>query len=146
MCMMLYIASDKVLPTIPWNNEYPDFYITDLKETDIEFTGVRKQVTKPYLYYVGAHTGCGCGFAYGMYEVLDESDIEENKLNRHSVEQLFLYIRRNLGSGEELQLYSCWAGNEGNSYEKKSIVDLGAFTLGDSFCFGENEIIIAREE
>ena len=146
MCMMLYMASDKKLPTIPWNKNIPDFYIEELNKRNQEFLGVRKQVNKPYIYYVGAHTGCGCGFYYDMSEVFDESSLEENKMNRRSVENLFLYIRENLINEEEFKLYSCWAGDERSQCEKQTIININSFILGDSFSFDENELIIVKFE
>jgi hypothetical protein len=142
MCMMLYIASDKVLPTIKWDKSMPGFHVKELKETSQELIDVKKQVTKSYIYYAGAHTGCGCGFYYDMNDTL--IDIKENIAGKHSIEQLFEYIKANFKSGEELELCSCWAGDEDIPYEKKDTIYLGSFSLDECFSFEENQITVVK--
>lgn len=62
MCLMVFIVSNKKLFTIKWNNEAPDFYVHELKELDYGYKEIRNILSKKYLYDVGAHSGCGCGF------------------------------------------------------------------------------------
>ena len=64
MCMMVYIASDCLLPTSAWDETRPSFHVRELVERD---EPVRRQFSKPHVYYVGSHEGCGCGFQYGQY-------------------------------------------------------------------------------
>ena len=63
MCMMIYIASDRPLPLIDWQDEFPAFHVRELREEEM---AVRTHFKKPYVYYAGSHEGCGCGFAYGQ--------------------------------------------------------------------------------
>ncbi|MGE5411486.1 MAG: hypothetical protein ACM3MI_11050 [Clostridiales bacterium] len=140
---MVYIASNKILPTIKWNEAAPNFYIEELKSSDDAYKGIRKSLNNRYLYIAGAHLGCGCGFSYGKYELLNENDIEEDKKGRSSVKQLFQYIKDNLNTGESLELYTCWAGNEWNITEKKSEISIDQIDLGESFFFDDiNELRI----
>jgi hypothetical protein len=86
---MVFIASNKKLPTIEWNNVAPDFYVHELKELDYCYKEIRNILSKKYLYDVGAHSGCGCGFNYVTYEPLNEDDIREDLKGRNSVNRLF---------------------------------------------------------
>lgn len=51
MCMTIYIASNKELPLIPWNENNPSFNVS--KEDDSN--GVKNHLSKKYLYYAGSH-------------------------------------------------------------------------------------------
>ena len=69
---MLYLASDKKLQLIPWDEKSPGFNVTALSDNE---KVVMKHFTKKYLYYIGAHTGCSCGF----YNNNDAYEEEERK-------------------------------------------------------------------
>lgn len=145
MCVMTFIASDKELPTIEWNNEVPDFYVHNLKEPDYGYKEIRSILCKRYLYNVGAHTGCGCGFSYGIYEPLDEDDIQEDLKGKSSVNKLFQYIRENLQICDSIELFSCWAGNEGVNPKSTYELNINQIELSDSFCFvSDNELRIIK--
>lgn len=140
MCIMVYLACDGQLPTFDWNSEAPDFYVTELKETDYGYKQVRSILTKKYLYNIGAHSGCGCGFNYGTYELFDEVDRQEDIKGRNSVNKLLQYIENSLQNNECVELLTCLAGNEGISPIKSEIY-LDQIILGDSFNFrSENEL------
>ena len=60
MCIALYVATDQKLTLIPWNDENPSIFITDLKERNHH--GVEIQFSLMNVFYIGSHEGCGCGF------------------------------------------------------------------------------------
>lgn len=59
MCYAMYIAADKPLPLLEWDEAHRSFYV---REIDAREQGVRVQFTKPNVYYAGSHIKCGCGF------------------------------------------------------------------------------------
>lgn len=148
MCMMLYIASNKELPLVKWNEKNHIL----VEELDEHKTLVKAQFTKPYVYCVGSYQGCGCGFAYGYVNFTELKQIEtslnvldmayeEEKKRKSSVSELFEYIKQNLENDCEIELYSCWAGKEDGIPEQNLDINLSGFTLGDSFRFEENQFI-----
>ena len=80
MCMAVYFASDYSLPTSAWNQACPRFYVVELAAHD---QSVRRQFSKPFVYYAGSHEGCGCGFQYGEYEEFEEdADLADKRDSR----------------------------------------------------------------
>ncbi len=147
MCMMLYIASDKELPLIEWSDKSNNpICVTPLHES---VKGVINQFTKKYVYYIGSYQGCGCGFQYdkktleldGFPEELANEIINEQSMREGSVKELFDYIKHNIKDAKEIELYSCWAGNEEGIPEQTTDIYLRNFSLGSSFRFEENQLI-----
>jgi hypothetical protein len=146
MCMMLYVAADRPLPSIEWRKEAPEFYITSLPPA---YEAVRRQFTKSFLYFAGAHTGCGCGFQYGLHPVEGEGQWadnlrEEEAAGRNSVRRLSEYLSQVVASGE-VELYSCWAGQETDQPEERASItpaDIG----GPVFSFKERQLLIVQQQ
>lgn len=136
MCMMLYIAADNELPLVPWDEDSPGLFVKELPEA---YEKVRKHLAKKNVYLAGAHTGCGCGFVFGVHE-----DLDDTNAGRRSVEQLLEYLENNLPDKGEIELYSCWAGDEDKPIEFNRSIDIKYFRLGESFSFREKEIIVVR--
>ena len=137
--MMLFLASDKKLPFIPWDdNANQNLIVIELDETN---KSVMKQFTKKFVYDIGAYEGCGCGFKFGIFEPEDDDDKEAEAAGRRSVEELFNYLRKNMNRDDKIELYHCWAGDEGNNPEQIILINLSEFTLGNSFQFLENQFI-----
>jgi hypothetical protein len=151
MCMMLYIASDKKLPLVPTGQvEYQPIYVDELSEYN---SGIKKQFTKKYSYYIGSYQGCGCGFSYGQYNIdneeVDESLIElfntEEEKGKKSVRELFNYISNSLENVSEIELYSCWSGNEKDTPKHRVEISLANFSVGNKFSFEEDQLIIVHK-
>ena len=62
MCLAIYIASDIELSTSKWDKNSPSFYSESIEPN--KHYGVDRHFSKPYVYYLGSHEGCGCGFMY----------------------------------------------------------------------------------
>jgi hypothetical protein len=108
MCMMIYIASDYRLPTSSWSKARPCFYVEALSERDER---VRRQFTKPWIYFVGSHEGCGCGFQYGQY-VGFEDDADSLAAARDSRKRLAEFLAAALQHQSEVELFACWDGDQ----------------------------------
>jgi hypothetical protein len=142
VCMMLFLASDKRLPTIPWDNcAKQNIMVSELDERD---NLVIKHFTKKFIYDIGAFEGCGCGFQFGIIESEDEEDRVAEASGRESVEELFHYLREHINSGEIAEVYSCWAGDEGCNTEHRTLINLREFKLGDKFQFLQNQLVIIQ--
>jgi hypothetical protein len=140
MCMMLYLGSDAELPLIPWDdNIHQSICVNELNDP-IEY--VRKHFSKPFIYYVGAYEGCGCGFSFGIYEAIDEDDRLAYELGKKSVSDLFKYLRANSELTNNFEMYSCLAGDEPIPPEKHETIFLNEFEIGDSFEFKDRQFIM----
>ena len=108
MCLAIYIASNIQLSPIPWIEDKPSFYVTELPKNEYE---VKKQFALKYVYYVGSHEGCGCGFFKEGETGKELSKVEENYDNLH---QYILNAREN---GAIIELFSCWEGDQSSKPE-----------------------------
>ena len=114
MCLAVYIASNKSLPTIPWVKEKPAFYVEEVVNHE---TGVKQQFQYQYVYYAGSHEGCGCGFIKDGEAGEELAQIEEN------YKRLSAYIKDAKNSGAKLQIFSCWEGDQTREPEYIEEVD-----------------------
>jgi hypothetical protein len=119
MCYAVYLASERELPTSAWKVGESTFYV---REIDAEVDGrvhaeqieplLRRHVTKPYLYYAGAHTGCGCGFFYDLrWDPQGEERAEQEK-NRASAQALVEYLEGQLEVYGQIEMVVLWEGSQ----------------------------------
>ena len=106
MCMVLYVAADAPLPLVPWAADAPAFHVTVLPP---RAAAVRAHFSKPHVYYLGSHEGCGCGFGYGWW---DGEDPESSAQGRESVGRLGAYLAAVTQASGPVELYACWSGDE----------------------------------
>lgn len=137
MCMMVYVASDRPLPTSAWDAARPGFHVTELSDRDAP---VRRQFSKPYVYYAGSHEGCGCGFQYGEYE--DEP--AALAAGRDSRRRLAEFLAAALRHQPEVELFACWDGDQAAEPEHCGRVRPADLTRGRTF-FREKELLVVSE-
>ena len=82
----------------------PEFY--ELLRRELTTERVRVHFALPHVYFVGSHTGCSCGFSYGW------AAGDEEEAGRASVGALGHYLAAAAASGQSLELYACWDGDE----------------------------------
>ena len=99
MCLGVFLAADRELPLVAWDEAQPSFNVTPLQD---EERPVRGRFSKRNVYYLGAYTGCSCGFT-------PDEDGEEADAAR-SLEGLVAYLREAVGDGS-LELFTCWDGD-----------------------------------
>ena len=87
MCWVLYLACDQPLPLQPFDREAPAFNVAELTPHE---EPVRGQFSKPYVYRVGAHTLCGCGFDRGQAHPDHPEELETTEA---SLRSLHAYLR-----------------------------------------------------
>ena len=106
MCLALYVASDKPLPLIPWNESLPDFTVIHLIEEDQK---VVAHFSKPCIYFVATKLGCACDFQYGQY---DQAEEQEEAEGRSSVRQLSEYLAQETQRVGGLEMFCCMEGDQ----------------------------------
>lgn len=105
MCMALYAAADTPLPEIPpVGPPAPPAPLT-VRALERDERAVRARFTKPYVYFLGADTGCSCGFSYDAPE---DPPAESRASNR----QLRRYLAAAVAQVGPVELYACWGGDE----------------------------------
>ena len=99
MCLAVFLASDRPLPLVPWQEARPSFNVTELEPDE---TRVRGRFSKRHVYYLGAYTGCSCGFT--------PDDEAEEDASLRSREDLVRYVTEALAAsgGATLELFTCW--------------------------------------
>jgi hypothetical protein len=136
MCLMVYIASDQSLPLIAWDETAPAFYVTELHTTE---QSVRHQFTKPFIYYAGSHEGCGCGFDYGQWPILDSDDRNQEQAARETIRRLAIYLTSAVQSGT-IEMFACWDGDQAAEPIERIAV-IPAYFGGDAFAINEKQFL-----
>ncbi len=137
MCMVVYIAADKPLPTIAWDPDNRQLNVMQLKGEREE--NVRSHFSKPHVYYVGSHLGCGCGFSYGQHPDFEKE--EEAGEARTCVADLSAYLKSAIAAAGPVELYACWSGDEGDSVQARreaTYADIG----GEAFWLEERVMLV----
>jgi hypothetical protein len=106
MCWVLYLAADRPLTERLFDPESPAFNVASVSGNE---TSVRKQFSKAFVYALGAHTGCGCGFDR---EQANADHPEELAAAEVSLEALRRYLGDALESTGPLELFACWDGDQ----------------------------------
>ena len=107
MCWVLYLAADRQLPLCPFEPASPRFNVVDVAGREAE---VRRQFSKPFVYALGAHTGCCCGFDRGQ---ANPEHPEELAATEASLRALCEFLDVALETAGPLELFACWDGDQG---------------------------------
>ncbi len=64
--------------------------------------------------------------------------------NKKCLNELFDYIRSNMNSGEKIEFYTCWIGEESEPRAEwlDTVVDLNNFQIGSDFEFFDRQYVI----
>lgn len=130
MCLAVYLASSIPLNEISWNKKLPAFYLTKLSNKD----RIGKQFKLPHFYYLGAHTGCGCGF------IKDGNIGDDLKKCNANYSALAKAMNGAENQKATMQIFSCWEGDQDKAPE--SVVSRAIFQLEEpKFEFKELQLI-----
>ena len=106
MCWVLYLAADHPLPLHVFDPGAPAFNVAELTGRE---TAVRVQFSKPFVYSLGAHTSCGCGFDRGQAHPDRPAELEATET---SLRALCVYLGAALDVSGSLELFACWDGDQ----------------------------------
>lgn len=114
MCLMVYLATDRERPLVPWVEERPAFHVS---RGGNEVERVRPQLHKARIYVVGADTGCGCHFrqeggVLAARYAPEQLDPGAREATRECHRRLHAYVAACLEDEESVELFSCWNGDE----------------------------------
>ena len=107
MCLGVFLASEFELPEVAWSPARPGFSVAPISEYE---EPVRRQFSRPRVYYLGSHTRCGCGFS------ADEEG--EPAERRRSLEALAAYVSAARERGL-VELFVCWEGDYAAEPERR---------------------------
>ncbi len=134
---MVYIGSDVPLSTIEWNEESPDFFLT---ETEVNINDVKQFFSKRRVYYAGSQEYCGCGFFYDEQQARE--DMEEKK---KAVRKLIETLLSALESQETVELFVRWASDNGVQKPLRRIEMNSEQLLAEEFPLEEGDFVIFRK-
>lgn len=138
MCIIVYIASRRPLPVVPWQQDAPAFNVSELRESE---EPVRRHLAMPHVRQAGSHTNCGCGFNEGRQHPQAYDDPVAERTNALMSSSLLAdYIRAHRVE----QIYSCWSGDESQPKEFERTVTPEAL-VADDFFFRERELLTVRD-
>lgn len=154
-CPMYLVGSDVPLPTIEWKKRRQAFWASELASYERQ---ALRQFSKKHVYFVGSHTGCCCGFVLGAPPADDSWEYNRKRVKStwkqavlrnaaarrmESLNCLAQYLSEALSRSDEVELYYCWEGQEGEelaSHRTMSLEDLIAL----DFELGEKELVTIR--
>jgi hypothetical protein len=116
MCFVLYIATPKPLPIVPWNGVTQDTHTNEL--TDDE-RAVAAHFTHRNVYSIGSANRCGCGFRNASHqqgswpaeEWRPEGDTQHLEA-QPSHERLMKFLLTHLEGPDAFEFYGVWSGDE----------------------------------
>ena len=142
MCLMLYIGSRQGVPELAT----PDLSVEPVEKARV---GVVRWFTQPVVQFVGAHTGCSCGFPSVMAEDVIEyydgmwADSDDRADDLRSVSAFIELLRTALDAGQPVELYPVWDGDEGEA--PKGVIQWSLEHLApDTFFFNEQFMHVIR--
>jgi hypothetical protein len=111
MCLMFYVASEAGIPVCAEPAIHVDLVEPERKD-------VRKWFSLPEVRFVGAHTGCSCGFPsvqahqpVEYYDGIFDGD-EDREKDLASVRALLALVHEELERSNAVELRAVWAGDE----------------------------------
>lgn len=110
MCFAVYIGTDKPLATSRWNEADRKLYLADLAEKD---ESARQHFSKPYVYYAGSHTQCGCGFFHNSMVFSDDPEMmREYGETQQSARALVTVLEQVLDHADTVEVFVTWEGRQ----------------------------------
>jgi len=141
MCTRVFIAADRPLPVVTWREEEPSFHTSEINEAD---EWVKPYLSKPFIYFVGSHLGCACGFMYGFRDIKNEEDQQNENDGIRSVRQLSEYLKSVTRDGP-VEVLTFDGANWDDKPEAKKIVS-PSFFGGEVFDIEGLNIFIVKSE
>jgi len=144
MCLTLYLGTDSSLPL----RAAPDLGV---EEVEASREAVRQWFSLPTVRFIGAHTGCSCGFPHVVAEepveywdgMFDPGD--ERNADVRSLQALLTIVRDHVTRFGGVELYPVWNGNE--HLPPKGTIEVSVDTMEpETFVFTEQFFYCVRRE
>lgn len=143
MCIRVYLGSNNPLKIIPFNISKPHFHVELIDSSCEESKQVSGKLDTPYIYRLGSHMGCSCGFSYFKEHDYGISALEIQ--NRHeSIQALKDYLTESLKTAK---LKICtWEKDRRIPVIEENVKPINPQQIDiDSFEFKEDEILILNK-
>lgn len=137
MCWMLYVGSDVALPRFEcaMGVGVPVF-VEELAAYD---PVVCAKFAKPRVYLMHGYERCGCAFQYNRPPCSDvEATLAAKDASRAALTQL---LRLALREQDQIELFICWAGDEGKATDFTRTICVGDLDRR-AFDFRERERLV----
>jgi len=105
------------------------------------YNDIKQHFKSKYVFQFSANFG---GFL--LNERLKHFDCEGYNANKKCINELFKFIAENLNEHEEIEIYSCWTGEEQEPRNRKldMIININSFELGADFELKDKQYIVVK--
>jgi len=111
MCVSVHISSNAELQEISIDDSNWQIHVEKIDEHDFRFYD---QFSIKYNYYIGSHTGCGCGFIRDhKLDLNDEFYRKEHELTETDIDELIKYLKTGLSKTKEILMFTFWENEIG---------------------------------
>jgi len=138
MCFAAYIGTNQKQTLTTWKQSETLLYLENLSKDD---EVVKTKFSKSYVYYVGADTGCSCGFAWEVEYFNDPEEQERKK----SPQKLIDFIRV-LSEKESIEFYCCWEGDWDDPIIEKIELDIRNISLDKLYFMEEKQFVTFQRQ
>jgi hypothetical protein len=125
MCYAAYLGTDRELQLIEWDQRAPAFHVS--KAPHQELTVLSKLMEVPYVYQLGSHEGCACGFACGLLEPENDDERAREAASRESLRRMADYVEAAIVRRHPVKFFACWIGDEAEPPTKQETVSVSYF-------------------
>jgi hypothetical protein len=136
----VYMASDRPLLMIPWDESAPGLHVNKLTAEEM---AVKRHFTKRFVYFVGSHDGSGDGFSY-------DKSADDKDPARESVRKLRSYLATAVKRGPvEVYSFRIEKGGVGPALKAKPhrwLTVTPSYFGGDSFEFRNKEMLVVIKD
>ena len=142
---MLYAGTSLPIPRKEWDRTAPGISVRSLVNAELP---IREFFSKPEIQEIGSTSGCGCDFAFAMFQngewplpigdERDEETIESKRFNQHALLSLLKSIDEH-----SIELYGIWANNYEASPRVRETIDLERI-VDAGFFFKEEGFLTVR--
>jgi hypothetical protein len=112
MCLAVYLASPYPLLNAGRWEDTPTLSLKPLLERE---AAIRVRFSHPHVYYVGSHTGCGCGFGAG-----DPANADSRQ---RTIADLVGLLSEAAGDAP-FEILTCWEGDERKPVNTQLVIQL----------------------
>jgi hypothetical protein len=138
MCFAVYIGTNELVKTGTWVKHETILYFENLSADE---EPVKEKFSKPFIYYVGADTGCSCGFAWNVEDFNNPQEQESKK----SPQKLLDFINQQTKK-EDVEFYCCWEGDWSDPIDEKIEISIKDVSLDKFYFMEEKRFVVFKQQ